>query len=66
MTMILRGRKLQKALQLVAEGRLSDLQIAQYLDVSPRILEATRGLSMFDQRVEQIRREMATEHLTTR
>ena len=60
MTMILRGRKLQEALQLVAKGQLSDLQIAERLEVSPRCLDATRELPMFDQRVAQI--QQATKY----
>jgi hypothetical protein len=55
MTMILRGRKLQEALQLVAEGQLSDFQIAERLNVSPRILKATRELPFFEKRVAEIR-----------
>ena len=58
MTMILRGRKLQEALQLVAEGQLSDFQIAERLDVSPRSLEATRELPMFARWVAQIQQGM--------
>ena len=52
--MILRGKKLQEALLLVAEGRLSNFQIAERLQVSARILEATRGLPIFETRVAQI------------
>ena len=52
--MILRGKKLQEALLLVAEGRLSDFQIAERLQDSARILEATRGLPIFETRVAQI------------
>jgi hypothetical protein len=54
MTMILRGRKLQEALLLVADGQLSNFQIAQRLEVSARSLEATRELPFFERRVAEI------------
>lgn len=52
--MILRGKKLQEALLLVAEGQLSDFQIAQRLEVSTRSLVATRELPFFEKRVAEI------------
>ena len=59
MTMILRGRKLQEALLLAAEGQLSDFQIAKHLGVSARHLEATRELAFFEKRVAEIQRTVA-------
>ncbi len=59
MTMILRGRKLQVVLQLIAKGQLSDFQIAERLGVSVRSLEATRQLPMFAERIAQIQQGMA-------
>ena len=59
--MILRGKKLQEALLLVAEGQLSDFQIAERLQVSGRILEATRGLPIFEKRVAEIQQEQIAQ-----
>ena len=59
MHMILRGRRLQEALLLAAEGQLSDFQIADRLGVSARLLEATRELPFFEKRVAEIQRETA-------
>ena len=61
MIMILRGRKLQEALLLAAEGQLNDFQIAERLGVSARILEATRELPFFEKRVAEIQQGVAIE-----
>ena len=53
--MILRGLKLQEAIQLAAEGRLTESEMAMYLDVSPGTLAKLNRNPIFIRRAGQER-----------
>jgi hypothetical protein len=53
--MIMRGLKLQKAIQLAAEERLTESEMATYLDVSPGTLSKLNRDPIFIRRVGQER-----------
>jgi hypothetical protein len=57
--MILRGLKLQEAIQLAAEGRLTESEIAMYLDVSPGTLAKLNRNPIFIRRAGQSIRSIA-------
>jgi hypothetical protein len=54
----LRGRKLQIAMLLVAEGKMSDREIARHVRVKLRTFNITRGQPFFNKRVDEIRAEL--------
>jgi hypothetical protein len=64
--MILRGLKLQKANQLAAEGRLTESEMATYLDVSPGTLAKLNRDPIFTRRVGQERAALWVERNATR
>jgi Trp operon repressor len=54
----LRGRKLQIAMLLAAEGKMSDREIARHVGVKLRTFNITRGQPFFNKRVDEIRAEL--------
>jgi hypothetical protein len=60
--MIMRGLKLQMAIQLVAEERLTEIEIATRLNVSVGSLLKLNSHPVFTRRVEQERATLRLEH----
>jgi hypothetical protein len=56
--LILRGEKLQLAMRMLAEGKMSDEAIAKRLHVKGKMLQAVRDLPFFERRADQIREEL--------
>jgi hypothetical protein len=54
----LRGEKLQLAMRMLAEGRMSDEAIAKRMHLKGKMLEAVRDLPFFERRADQIREEL--------
>jgi hypothetical protein len=59
--MIIRGLKLQKAIQLAAEERLTESEMAAHLNVSPGILAKLSRDPIFIRRVGQERAALMVE-----